>query len=90
MTIRTRRRILEFAAPFSLRSAAQVVPAGSYEVVTDEELVEGLSFPVYRRIATYILVPGLAANASTIEMLPVEPAELEIVRTRGSGAASAT
>ncbi len=90
MTTRTRRRTVQFATPFNLKSAAQVIPAGSYEVVTDEELVEGLSFPVYRRIATYILVPSIAGNSSTIEMLSVEPVELEIVRTRGSGAATAT
>lgn len=35
-----------------------MLPAGSYEVLTDDEMVEGLSFPCYRRVATMIMVPG--------------------------------
>jgi hypothetical protein len=32
----------------------RLLPAGEYELVNDEELVEGLSFPVYRRVASWI------------------------------------
>jgi len=34
---------------FSLARIGRCLPAGSYEVATDEELIGGLSFPVYRR-----------------------------------------
>jgi hypothetical protein len=40
---------------------------GEYKVVTDELLIEELSFPVYRRVSTMILVPG-QSHASTLEM----------------------
>lgn len=90
MTTRTRRRHVQFAREFSLRSAGRNIPAGSYEVLTDEELIEGLSFPVYRRVATFILVPGTDSAANTVEMLAAEPSELEVARTRGPDAASAT
>jgi hypothetical protein len=33
------------------------LPAGDYRVVTDEELIEGVSFPVYRRVSTMIFIP---------------------------------
>ena len=52
MSIRTTRKIVEFSNPFSMKGVGRVLPAGNYEIVTDEELIEGLSFPVYRRVAT--------------------------------------
>jgi hypothetical protein len=74
---------MTFDAPFSIKSAGRMIPAGTYEIVTDDELIEGLSFPVYRRVATFILVPGEGNHASTVEMLPVETAELEAARAPG-------
>ena len=58
MTTRTTRKAVEFSNSFSLEGIGRMLPAGSYEVVTDEELIEGLSFPVYRRVATMLLVPA--------------------------------
>jgi hypothetical protein len=47
--------MVKFANAFSIAGVGRVLPAGVYQVLTDEELIEGLSFPVYRRIATMIL-----------------------------------
>jgi len=44
MTTRTNGRILTFAHPFLLKGVDRELPAGDYRVVTDEELIEGLSF----------------------------------------------
>ena len=52
MTVRTSSKTVTFGNPFSLAGVDRVLPAGNYEVVTDEELIEGLSFPVYPRLAT--------------------------------------
>ena len=49
---------------------------GQYEVVTDEELIEELSFPVYRRVSTLIFLPAQAHRPSSIEMVNVDPADL--------------
>jgi hypothetical protein len=57
MTIRSRREIVTFRRPFRIRNTERLLPAGAYEVVTDEETIEGLTLPVYRRIATTIIVP---------------------------------
>ena len=75
MATRTRRKFVVFRNPFELKDVGRVLPAGSYEVVTDEELVEGLSFPVYRRVATMIIVPAPAPSSAT-EMLTVDPRDL--------------
>jgi hypothetical protein len=53
-----------------------VLPPGSYRVVTDEELIQELSFPVYRRVATMIFVPVGTYNAS-IEMVTIDPRHLQ-------------
>ena len=72
MLTRTRRETVTFHSPFSLQGIGRVLAAGSYEVVTDEELIEGLSFPVYRRVATTMLVPAEGYRGS-VEMLTVDP-----------------
>ena len=74
MTTRTRRKTVTFKMPFSLEGIGRSLPAGSYEIITDEELVDGLSFPVYRRVATMMLVPGHLARS--VEMVTVDPLAL--------------
>ena len=45
-----------FTQPFSLSGLDEVQPAGTYTVETDEELLPGLSFPAYRRVATLMVL----------------------------------
>jgi hypothetical protein len=75
MTIRSRREAVTFKHPFCIRGIDRLLPAGTYEVITDEEAIEGLSFAAFRRIATMILVPG-AASASTLEMISIGSVDL--------------
>ena len=76
MTIRSRREIVTFKHPFQIRGIDRLLPAGAYEVVTDEEMIEGLSFASYRRIATMIMVPAAAARGSAMEMLSIGSVDL--------------
>src|SRR6202007_3410698 len=57
MTVRSRREVVTFRHPFRIRGVDRLLPAGPYEVITDEEMIEGLSFASFRRIATMIVVP---------------------------------
>jgi hypothetical protein len=75
MSIRTNRITVTFRRPFSLEQLGRSLPAGAYEILTDEELIEGLSFPVYRRVATMMLVPALSSRSS-IEMVTIDQADL--------------
>ena len=77
MTARSVSKTVVFSSPFLLKGVDRSLPAGSYRVVTDEELIEGISFPVYRRVATMIFVPALAQGASSIEMVTVNPLDLQ-------------
>ena len=60
---RTRSKTWTFSKPFTLKGVDRPLPAGDYRVTTDEELIEGWPFPVYRRVATMIFVPGLAPRS---------------------------
>jgi hypothetical protein len=76
MTVRTQRRTVVFNHPFELKGIDRALPPGNYEVVTDEELIEGLSFAVYRRISTAIVVPTQSHQASSIEIVAINPRDL--------------
>ena len=85
MLMRTTRKTVTFHSPLSLAGVGRLLPAGSYEVVTDQELIEGLSFPVYRRVATTMLVPAQSFQGS-LEMLTVDPLELAAAIERDASA----
>jgi hypothetical protein len=89
MITRTKRENVTFSNPFSLEGFDRMLPAGSYEVVTDEELIEGLSFPVYRRIATMMLVPAQSSQSSSLEMLTIDPLALAGAKERDTSAVKA-
>jgi hypothetical protein len=77
MTVRTSSKTVTFAHPFLLKGVDRILPAGDYRIVTDEELIEELSFPVYRRVATIIFVPAESGSASTVEMVTIDPQDLQ-------------
>ena len=79
MTVRTSSKTVTFTRPFLLKGIDRELAAGSYRVVTDEELVEQLSFPVYRRVSTMIFVP---AQASSVEMVSIDPLDLQGAQDR--------
>lgn len=76
MSLRSSTATVTFAHPFSLTGIDGVLPAGTYAVETEEELVEGVSFPAYRRLSTVLLLPGEAGSSIRFQALDVDPAEL--------------
>lgn len=78
MIARSFSKDVVFRRPFVLKGVDRMLPAGSYRVVTDEELIEGISFPVYRRVATMIFVQG----TSSIEMVAIDPLDLQAALDR--------
>ncbi len=87
MATRAIRKTITFRLPFALKKAEQIFPAGAYPVVTDEELIEGISFLPYRRVSTVILVPGGTRGAS-IKMISVDPADLDAAQRRDAAAST--
>ena len=75
MIARSLNETVLFSKPFLLRGVDRTLPAGDYRVVTDEELIEGISFPVYRRVSTMIFVPA-TQGALSVEMVAIDPLDL--------------
>jgi hypothetical protein len=76
MTTRSRRETVHFKHSFRLRGVDRLLPPGAYEVITDEEMIEGLSFPCFRRVATLMMIPGAAPRHSTMEMISISSVDL--------------
>jgi hypothetical protein len=74
MTMRSRRETITFQHPFRIRGVDRLLPPGAYDVITDEEMIEGLSFPAFRRVATMIMVP--AAQSPAMEMVSIGSVDL--------------
>ena len=76
MTMRTRRETVTFKHPVRINGIERLLPAGAYEVVTDEEMIEGLSFPSFLRVATMIMVPCAPPHRHSMEMLAISSIDL--------------
>lgn len=81
MNTRTRNTLVVFSKPFELKGVDRTLPPGEYRVITDEQLIEELSFPVYRRVSTMIFVPG-KSHASSVEMVTIDPRDLQAAQDR--------
>jgi hypothetical protein len=47
-----------------------------------QELIQELSFPTYRRVATVIFVPAESGQASSVEMVTIDPRDLQEAQDR--------
>ena len=76
MTTRTRRETVHFSHPFRIKGIDRQLPPGAYEILTDEEMIEGLSFPCFRRVATMIMVPSAPPQHASTEMISISSIDL--------------
>jgi hypothetical protein len=81
MNNRTSTITVKFTHPFVLDGVDRELPPGDYRVTTDEELIEGLSFPVYRRVSTTITVP-VGRSLASIEVVRIDPRDLQAARKK--------
>jgi hypothetical protein len=72
---RSSETTVTFIHPFAIEGIEGRQPAGNYIVDTEEELVEGLSFPVWHRIQTSIRLPK-RLDGSLTEEVTLDPAAL--------------
>ena len=76
MTTRSRREVITFQHPFQIKGIDRVLPPGAYDVITDEEMIEGLSFASFRRVATMIMVPAAPPREAAMEMISIGSVDL--------------
>jgi hypothetical protein len=74
---RTKHYIVNFSVPFVLRGADEIQPPGNYTIDEDEELIDGISWLAYRRVATFIHLPAISSNSRTSQLVAIDHSELE-------------
>jgi hypothetical protein len=82
MSTRTTRSVVRFSHAFSLQGIDVQQPAGEYRIEQDEELIDGISRLAYRRVATFIHLPAIAAASLSGQVMQIDPADLEAALER--------
>jgi len=77
MNTRSSRSMVSFSHSFALPGYSGELPAGDYEILVEEELLQELSFVAYRRTATYLLAHGTGGQPGRIEMRKISETDLE-------------
>ena len=68
MTARSTTFAVEFKHAFVVPGSNKQFPPGRYEVLVEEELLEGLSFAAYRETGAYLMIYGKGHNSGPTEM----------------------
>ncbi|MEQ8806735.1 MAG: hypothetical protein RLO05_12055 [Rhodospirillales bacterium] len=84
MTLRTTQTTVNFDRPFVLGDFDEELPAGNYTVETDEELLQGVSFPVYRRVRVVIHLQRDKHAPGRSRTLTIDPHDLDAALARDS------
>ena len=82
MPTRMLSRTVTFRRPFVLEGFERIEPAGVYTVDTEEESLDEVSFPVWKRLATVIHVTHGAAT----EYVRIDPDDLRKAEERDAAA----
>ena len=82
MTIRTNTETIVFRNAFVLEGFDEVLPAGTYTMETDEEIVNGVSFMAYRRVSARLHLHAESDRPGIARTLIVDPEELDAARQR--------
>ena len=78
MNTRTKHTTVTFTAPFSLTGVDEIQPPGDYAIAEDEELIDGLSWLAYRRVATFIHLPAISSiDRLRSQLVGIDHSELE-------------
>lgn len=75
--MRTTIRTVIFQRPFILEEIGRELPAGSYEIETEEETLDSVNFLAWRRVATRIFIRPKGGSSGGVQMVVVNPANLE-------------
>jgi len=82
MNMRSTRSTVTFSNSFSLSGYTGELPAGDYEVLVEEELLQGLSFEAWRRTATCLMVRGKGIHSGHTELRSISQSDLNEALSR--------
>ena len=77
MVSRTTRTVVCFSSTFGLPAIDGPQPAGSHRVDHDEDSIERLSQVAWRRVASFIYLPGIGRHGTTHQVTPINPVDLD-------------
>ncbi len=80
--MRTTKTTVVFMHPFRLGAIDELYPAGGYLMETDEELLQEVSFPAYRRTATWMQRLNEQKPARVMPIMTADPLQLEVAILR--------
>ena len=89
MTVRTTKSNVTFLKPFILGGFDEVLSPGTYQIETDEELLEGLSFDAYRRVRVLIHLPAKSGRSGFSQTLTIDPNEFDEALKRDAASCAA-
>ena len=78
---------MTFTRSFVIDGFSQALPAGDYVIETEEELIQGLSFPAYGRVSTTLHVDLLPGRPGQKEAWTIDPKNLDAALIRDQAAA---
>jgi len=79
MSMRTTNTTVSFRRPFALDGLDDAQPAGTYVIEIDEEPLDTVTRPAYRRVAIRIELHRRAERPGVTETVTINPAELDAV-----------
>ena len=84
MTLRTTRAVASFKEPFALRAVEGMQPPGDYNVFIEDELIQGLSHPAYRRVATILEMPSVSSPQDKARLVSISETDLAVALMKDS------
>lgn len=82
MSTRSTTSAVEFKHAFVVPGSNKEFPPGRYEVLVEEELLEGLSFAAYRETGAYLMIYGKGHSSGPTEMRAISSAYLTMALKR--------
>ena len=76
MNTRRSCKLVTFPQSFQLTGMDKMLPAGTYEVTTEEEQIGDFVYEAYRRISTSIHLPPQPGDYGIGQIISIDPDEL--------------
>jgi sirohydrochlorin ferrochelatase len=83
MTERIARQQVTFRGPFFVEGLGRDLPAGTYDVETVEEMIEGVSFLAYRVASMSIAIPLRKDAPHSYQRIRIEPSVVQAAQRDG-------
>jgi hypothetical protein len=78
MAMRTVHKLVTFNREFTIRGLDGAHPPGTYDTVTLEERIDGLTFTGWHRVNTSFRLPAVGVETGQLQYTAISPNDLQI------------